>query len=107
MPLLLIVTYIKNKCIISREGVQIGKILYPFSDYRFSIRQKELPFKDRPLTSLWKKNYDELVITKINTGETVLEKDLDVFQKDVENIRKYSDISFLFNDSISDNSTIK
>ncbi|MDN5477312.1 MAG: hypothetical protein L0G39_10295 [Chryseobacterium sp.] len=96
MPLLLIVTYTKNKCIISREGVQIGKILYPFSDYRFSIRQKELPFKDRPLTSLWKKNYDELVITKINTGETVLEKDLDVFQKDVkilENIPIYPSYS--------------
>ena len=88
MPFLLIVTYLKNKCEISGNGVKIGKIVYPSSDYHFSIREKELAFKDRPLTSLFKKKYDELVIQAKNTNEIVLEKDLDVFQKDIENIRK-------------------
>lgn len=87
MPFLLIVTYLKNKCEISGNGVKIGKIYYPFSDYYFSIREKELAFKDRPLTSLMKKDYQYLVIQKKGTQEIVLEKDLDVFQKDIENIR--------------------
>ncbi|MCT2562073.1 hypothetical protein [Chryseobacterium herbae] len=87
MPLLLIVTYIKNKCEISRDGVKIGKIDYPFSDYDFGIREKELAFKDRPLTSLLKKEYHELVIQAKNTHEIVVEKDLDIFQKDIGNIR--------------------
>ncbi|SHF00792.1 hypothetical protein SAMN02787100_1339 [Chryseobacterium sp. OV279] len=88
MPLLLIVTYIKNKCEISGNGIRIGKIDYPFSDYHFSIREKELAFKDRPLTSLLKKKYQVLVIQAKNTHEIILEKDLDVFEKDIENIRK-------------------
>ncbi|WP_223605594.1 hypothetical protein [Chryseobacterium sp. OSA05B] len=87
MPLLLIVTYIKNKCEITGDRVRISKIDYLFSDYHFSIREKELAFKDRPLTSLLKKKYQVLVIQSKNTHEIVLEKDLDVFQKDIENIR--------------------
>lgn len=87
MPFLLIVTYIKNKCVISGDGVQIGKMMYPFSDYDFSIREKELAFKDRPLTSLFKKRYDELVIKRISNNEIILEKDLDVFERDIENIK--------------------
>ncbi|WP_143754188.1 hypothetical protein [Chryseobacterium sp. 52] len=88
MPLLLLVTYIKNKCVITEDSLRINKTVYRFSDYDFSIRQKELPFKDRPLTSLLKKKYPELVIKNINTNEIVLEKDLDIFQKDIENIKK-------------------
>lgn len=87
MPFLLIVTYTKNKCVISGDGVQIGKMRYPFSDYDFSIREKELAFKDRPLTSLFKKRYDELVIKRTSSDEIILEKDLDVFEKDIENIK--------------------
>lgn len=87
MPLLLIITYLKNKCEISGNGIRIGKIDYPFSDYHFSIREKELAFKDRPLTSLLKKKYQVLVIQAKKTHEIVLEKDLDVFEKDIENIR--------------------
>lgn len=87
MPFLLIVTYVKNKCVITTESMRIGKTDYKFSDYDFEIREKELPLKDRPLTSLFKKNYHDLLIKKKNTNEIVLEEPLNVFQKDLENIK--------------------
>jgi hypothetical protein len=88
MPFLLIVTYVKNKCVITTDRMRIGKTEYKFSDYDFEIREKELPLKDRPLTSLLKKNYYDLVIRQANTNNIVYENPLDVFQKDLENIRR-------------------
>lgn len=88
MPFLLIVTYIRNKSVITADSMRIGKVEYKFSDYDFEIREKELPLKDRPLTSLFKKNYQDLVIKKANTNEIVLEEPLNIFQKDLENIKR-------------------
>lgn len=87
MPFLLIVTYLKNICEIKSDQIVIHKNSYKFSEYDVYIGKKELPFKDRPLTSLFKKSYDEVVIKKIDTNEIVLVKDLDVFKKDIEHIR--------------------
>jgi len=87
MPFLLIVTYVKNKSVITSDRMVIGKTEYKFSDYDFQIREKELPLKDRPLTSLLKKNYHDLVIKQLNTNTIVLEQPLDIFQKDLEHMR--------------------
>ncbi|PYF74074.1 hypothetical protein [Pedobacter nutrimenti] len=88
MPFLLIVTYIHNKCVITTDQIRVGKNEYKFSEYDVQVREKELPFKERPITSLFKKNYYDLVVKKVNTNHVVLEKSLDVFKKDIENIKK-------------------
>jgi len=86
-PIVLVVTYLNNKCIIHSDKMSIGKVDYKFSDYNFSIREKELAFKHRPIISPFKKNYYDLVIEEMKTGRVVFETDLDVFQKDIEKIR--------------------
>jgi len=87
MPFLLVITYLRNSCIITPDSLTIFKTVYKFSDYDIYIGQKELPFKERPLTSLFKKTYDELLIKERSTNEVVEVKDLDVFEKDIVNIK--------------------
>ncbi len=87
LPLLIAVTYIKNKCVIERDNVRIGKVDFKASAYSFAIKEFELPFKERPLFSLWKKTYSALVIQDRRTGEVALEKELAVFEKDIEKMR--------------------
>lgn len=87
-PVLIISTYLKNKCVIDRDSVQIGKIKYSFSEYDFLITAHQLAFKDRPLFSIFRKDYFDLVIKETGTNNIVLEKDLDVFQKDIEKIKR-------------------
>lgn len=87
-PVLLISTYLKNKCLIDKDGVRIGKIKYSFSQYDFFITTRQLAFKDRPLFSIFKKDYFDFVIKETGTNNIVLEKDLDVFQNDIEKIKQ-------------------
>lgn len=87
-PVLLISTYLKNKCVIDKDGVYIGKIKYSFSDYDFFITTHQLAFKDRPLFSILKKDYFDFIIKETGTNNIVFEKDLDVFQKDIEKIKR-------------------
>jgi hypothetical protein len=87
-PVLLISTYLKNKCVIDRDGVHIGKIKYRFSDYDFFITTHQLAFKDRPLFSIFRKDYFNFVIKETGTDNIVFEKDLDVFQKDIEKMKR-------------------
>ncbi|WP_316836598.1 hypothetical protein [Pedobacter nutrimenti] len=86
-PVLLIYTYINNKCIITADSMRIGKTEYKFADYDFQITSKELAFKDRPINSLFKKNYNYFLIQEMATDRIVFEKDLDVFEKDIEKIK--------------------
>jgi hypothetical protein len=87
LPILIVTTYIKNKCVIQSNSVCIGKVEFSPKDYRFEIQEKLLAFKDRPIFSLLRKKYYLLIIKKIETGTVVLEKDLDVFQNDIEKIK--------------------
>lgn len=87
-PLLIISTYRKNKCVIYKDDVHIGKMKYRFSDYDFFIITRQLAFKDRPLFSIFKKDFFDFVIKEIGTNNIVFEKDLDVFQKDIEKIKR-------------------
>jgi hypothetical protein len=87
-PILIISTYLKNKCVINKDDVHIGKMKYRFSDYDFFITTRQLAFKDRPLFSIFKKDFFDFVIKETGTNNIVFEKDLDVFQKDIENIKR-------------------
>lgn len=87
-PVLIISTYLKNKCLIDKDGVQIGKMKYRFSDYDFFITTHQLAFKDRPLFSILKKDYFDFVIKEIGTNNIVFEKDFDVFEKDLEKFKR-------------------
>jgi hypothetical protein len=87
-PALLISTYLKNKCVIDRDSVQIGKVKYRFSEYDFFITTRQLAFKDRPLFSIFKKDYFDFVIKETGTNTIVFEKDLDIFQKDIEKMKR-------------------
>lgn len=88
MPFLLVLTYIRNRSVITDDRMIIYKSVYKFADYDFYIQKKELAFKDRPITSLFKKKYDELVIKEKGTNDAVLVKDLEIFNKDIENLKK-------------------
>jgi len=87
-PALLISTYLKNKCVIDRDAVHIGKIKYRFSDYDFFITTHQLAFKDRPLFSIFRKDYFNFVIKETGTNNIVFEKDLDVSQRDIEKMKR-------------------
>lgn len=87
-PLLIISTYLKNKCVIDRDGVQLGKIKYSFSAYDFLITTHQLAFKDRPLFSIFTKDYFNLVIRETGNNKIVFEKDLDIFEKDIEKMKE-------------------
>lgn len=87
LPLAILATYRKNKCVIDLEKVTIGKVDYPLSDYSFYIHEKELALKDRPLFSLLRKTYYVLVFKEKRTGKVVFENDLNVFQSDIKRIK--------------------
>lgn len=87
-PVLLIATYVRNKATFTSTGVRIFKTDYNFSEYNFKIIEREIPFKDRPIISLLKKNYHEIRINKKGSRNIVFEKDLDVFNSDLKKIRE-------------------
>ncbi|MDQ0594550.1 hypothetical protein QFZ37_002919 [Chryseobacterium ginsenosidimutans] len=87
-PVLIISTYLKNKCVIERDNIQIEKIKYSFSEYDFLITTHQLAFKDRSLFSIFRKDYFDFVIKETNTNNIVFETDLDVFQKDIEKMKR-------------------
>lgn len=87
LPLLIIVTYRKNKCVIQPGKVTIGKTDYLSSDYRFYINEKHLQLKDRPIVSLLKKTYHIFVIKQNGTNNIVLEEDMNVFQSDITKMK--------------------
>lgn len=87
-PVIFISTYLKNKCVIDTDSVHIGKIKYRFSDYDFFITTYQLSFKDRPLFSIFNKDYFDFVIKETGTNNIVFQKDLDIFRKDIELIKR-------------------
>ncbi|SFD39098.1 hypothetical protein [Flavobacterium phragmitis] len=87
LPLLIISSYRNNKCIIESDKISIGKTEYPLTIYSFSIQEKYLPLKDRPIFFLFKKTYHDLIIKEINTNRVILLKELNVFQNDIKKIR--------------------
>jgi len=87
LPALIISTYRRNKCIIQNNKVIIGKKEYPFADYNFKIVNEELAFKDRPLVSLLKSQYQRLLIIQRDTNEVELNQELDILKKDLEQLK--------------------
>lgn len=87
LPLGIYSKYRYNTCIIKEDRVSISKSDYKFSDYNFSIEKYELPFKDRPIFSVLRKNYFKFVIRKKETLEVAFEEDLDIFKKDIEKMK--------------------
>ncbi|RFZ89971.1 hypothetical protein D0C36_23730 [Mucilaginibacter conchicola] len=88
MPVIVFAAYFKNICIITTDTITINKVNYPFSDYKFTLAEKELALQHRPLTSLFKKYYHYLIITDRKTNNIVLEKDLEVFDKSLNRIKE-------------------
>lgn len=88
LPLLIITSYRRNLCKVYEDALQIGKVKYSFSSYDFSIHPYQLPFKDRPLTSLFKSEYHELIIKKKGNKEIVFQEKLEIFEKDIEKLQQ-------------------
>lgn len=88
LPALLVATFLRNRCTISDDKITIGATAYPFTAFRFYIREQELPFKDRPLFSLFRSKYYDLIIRSNASGEVVYEKDLDITRSKIEVMRK-------------------
>jgi hypothetical protein len=83
-PILLLSTYRRNKCVIENDKIIIGKSEYAFTDYNFKISEYKLSIKDRPLFSLFKSKYHNLLVENKKTKEIELEQSLDVFKSDLE-----------------------
>jgi len=87
LPLLIVITYRKNKCVIQADKVTIGKSDYLSSDYSFFIHEKYLALADRPIVSLLRKTYYVFVIKRKGTNKIVLEEDIHVFQSDIRKMK--------------------
>lgn len=87
LPLLIVITYRKNKCVIQPDKVSIGKSDYLYSDYSFYINEKYLALGDRPIVSLLRKTYYVFVIKRKGTNKIVLEEDIHVFQSDIRKMK--------------------
>jgi len=89
LPGLLVSTYRQNRCTLLGDRISIGKKDYVFNSYAVSIVQKYLPIKERPLFSLFRSQYSNLIIREKSSGQLVLEKDLDVSVQTVEKMKQF------------------
>ncbi len=88
MPLIVLITYFKNICTITTDAITINKVNYPFANFKFALTERERDLKDRPLTSLFKKNYPFLVITDLRTNTVVQDVELNVFNKSLKRMKE-------------------
>ncbi|TDG36409.1 hypothetical protein EZJ43_07780 [Pedobacter changchengzhani] len=88
LPLLLFASYRNNLCTVSVNGVRIGKKMYPFKIFKFSIADYDLPIADRPIVSTFKKTYHKLVITRNSSKSNSVEQDLDIFSSDLKKLKQ-------------------
>lgn len=89
LPLGIMKAYRNNTCLIDNDQVSIGKNTYKFSEYNFYIAERELPLKERPIFFLFKKKYYDLIITQKGTEKTVLKKELEISQKNIEKMKGF------------------
>jgi len=89
LPGLLVSTYRQNRCTLLGDRISIGKKDYVFNSYAVSIVDKYLPLKERPLFSLFRSQYSNLIIREKSSGQLVLEKDLDVSVQTVEKMKQF------------------
>ncbi|MNJ96336.1 hypothetical protein D3C87_140590 [compost metagenome] len=89
LPALLVSTYRQNRCTISDDRISIGKKDYVFNSYAVSIVEKYLPIKERPLFSLFRKQYANLIIREKSSGQIVLNKDLDISVQTIKKMKAF------------------
>lgn len=87
LPILLISTYLRNRVVVTDSNVRINKTDFQRSDYDFTIRERYLPLKERPLFSLFRKIFHTLAITKKSDGTVVFYQDLETSQTDAREIK--------------------
>lgn len=87
LPLMIIATYLRNKCVITDEYVRIYKREFLRSENDFSISERVLAVKDRPLFSIFRKTFHTLTITEKTTGDVVFNEDLETSSSYTEKIR--------------------
>jgi hypothetical protein len=86
-PVMLIATYLRNKCVITEQYVRIYKKEFDRSAYEFKITDRFLPIKDRPLFSIFRKTFHSLTITQKTNGNMVFQQDLETSAAYAEKIR--------------------
>lgn len=69
-------TYVNNLAVIYEDRIRINEQVYKFSRFNFQVVHKIIPLKNRPLISLWKREYYNLIVTRKNSAQKVLEKKL-------------------------------
>lgn len=87
LPLMLIATYLRNRCIITDQYVRIYKREFSRSEYDFAISERFLAMKNRPLFSIFRKTFHTLTITEKTTGNLVFNEDLETSSAYAEKIR--------------------
>lgn len=87
LPLMLVATYFRNKCVITDQYVRIYKREFSRSEYDFNISDRFLAIKDRPLFSIYRKIFPTLTISEKTTGEIVFHEDLETSASYTSKIR--------------------
>lgn len=89
LPALLVSTYRQNRCTLFSDRISIGKKEYVFDSYAVSIVEKYLPLKERPLFSLFRTQYANLIIREKSSGQIVLNKDLDISLQAINKMKAF------------------
>lgn len=69
LPVLTYFSWRNGRLVVDDIGVRIGRAFYASNDHRFALRTERRSLKDRPLTSLWKRDYDVLTVSRDGAGE--------------------------------------
>jgi len=88
LPVMLIATFYRNRCIVTEEYIRIYKKEFVRSEHDFMITDRFLAIKDRPLFSIFRKTFHTLIITKKTNGEVVFQQDLETSSLYSDKIRK-------------------
>ncbi|MFY1045775.1 hypothetical protein [Chryseobacterium sp. GP-SGM7] len=86
-PVMIVSTYFRNRCVITERSVRIYKEEFSRSEYDFTISDRFLAIKDRPLFSIFRKTFHTLRIIKKTDGSVIFERDLETSSGYAEKIR--------------------
>lgn len=87
IPLGAFFSYYHNRLTVRSDGIKVGKNFYPSANYQFSIAEFDIPFKDRPLFSPFKKTKETFVVKRKGEQQIYFKEDLAIFSKDVRNLK--------------------
>ncbi|TDG36410.1 hypothetical protein EZJ43_07785 [Pedobacter changchengzhani] len=88
IPIGAFATYYHNLLTAKNDGIKVGKKFYPSANYQFAIVKYDVPFKDRPLFSSFKKTKETFEVRRKGDQRIVFQEDLAMFSKNIKNLKE-------------------